>query len=240
MAQNQFRSATLQKLLITLLQKELLKNFATPKQTLKNYASAIEEARADLVALYYAIDPKLVEIGVMPNIDPGKAECNSYIRNGLMLQLKRIVPGENIEESHMRNRQAISKWVYEKGKPENIIEKKIKDSKTYFVINDYQKLRKLFGQLLKEIQRITSEGNFNAAKSFIETYGVIVDTALHKEVLERYAKLNAAPYKGFINPKLVPVYEGEKIVDVKIEYPDDFTEQMMDFGRNHSFLPTNN
>ena len=212
----------------------------TPKQTLKNYASAIEEARADLVALYYAIDPKLVEIGVMPNIDPGKAECNSYIRNGLMLQLKRIVPGENIEESHMRNRQAISKWVYEKGKPENIIEKKIKDSKTYFVINDYQKLRKLFGQLLKEIQRITSEGNFNAAKSFIETYGVIVDTALHKEVLERYAKLNAAPYKGFINPKLVPVYEGEKIVDVKIEYLDDFTEQMMDFGRNHSFLPTNN
>jgi len=212
----------------------------TPKQTLKNYASAIEEARADLVALYYATDPKLVEIGVMSTIDVGKAEYNSYLRNGLMLQLRRIIPGDNIEESHMRNRQAISKWVYEMGKKDNVIEKKIKDGKAYFVINDYQKLRELFGQLLREIQKITSEGDFKAAQNFIETYGVKVDPDLHREVLARYEKLNVAPYKGFINPKLIPVYEGEKIVDVKIEYPDDFTEQMMDYGKNHSFLPINN
>ena len=212
----------------------------TPKQTLKNYASAIEEARADLVALYYAMDPKLVDIGVMPTVDVGKAEYNAYLRNGLMLQLKRIVPGDNIEESHMRNRQMISKWVYEKGIKDNVIEKKIKDGKTYFVINDYQKLRGLFGQLLREIQRITSEGDFEAAKNLIETYGVKVDTELHKEVLERYEKLNAAAYKGFINPKLIPIYDGNKITDVKIEYPDDFTEQMMDYGKNDSFLPVNN
>jgi dipeptidyl-peptidase-3 len=212
----------------------------TPKQTLKNYASAIEEARADLVALYYIMDPKMVEIGVMPSLDVGKAEYNSYLRNGLMLQLRRILPGNNIEESHMRNRQAISKWVYEKGKDENVIEKKEKDGKTYFVINDYQKLRGLFGQLLREIQRITSEGDFNAAMNFIETYGVKVDRDLHKEVLIRYEKLNVAPYKGFINPKLVPVYDGDRIVDIKIEYPADFTEQMMYYGKNYSFLPVNN
>jgi dipeptidyl-peptidase III len=212
----------------------------TPKQTLKNYASAIEEARSDLVALYYAIDPKLVEIGVMSTTDVGKAEYNSYIRNGLMLQLRRIVPGDNIEESHMRNRQAISKWVYKMGKKDNIIEKKMKNGKTYFVINDYQKLRELFGQLLRDIQKITSEGDFEAAKNFIENYGVKVDPDLHKEVLARYEKLNVAPYKGFINPKLVPTYEDGKITDVKIEYPVDFTEQMMDYAKNHSFLPTNN
>jgi len=212
----------------------------TPKQTLKSYASAIEEARADLVALYYAIDQKLVDIGVIPTIDVGKAEYNAYIRNGLMLQLRRIVPGDDIEESHMRNRQAISKWVYEMGKKDKVIEKIVKDGKTYFVINDYQKLRKLFGQLLREVQRITSEGDFDAAKNFIETYGVKVDLDLNKEVIARYKKLNVAPYKGFINPKLIPVYEGEKIVDVKVEYPDDFTEQMMDYAKNYSFLPTNN
>ena len=212
----------------------------TPKQTLKSYASAIEEARADLVALYYAIDQKLVDIGVIPTIDVGKAEYNAYIRNGLMLQLRRIVPGDDIEESHMRNRQAISKWVYEMGKKDNVIEKIVKDGKTYFVINDYQKLRKLFGQLLREVQRITSEGDFDAAKNFIETYGVKVDLDLNKEVIARYKKLNVAPYKGFINPKLIPVYEGEKIVDVKVEYPDDFTEQMIDYAKNYSFLPTYN
>jgi dipeptidyl-peptidase-3 len=212
----------------------------TPKQTLKNYASAIEEARADLVALYYIMDQKLVDIGVMSTLDVGKAEYNSYIRNGLMLQLRRIEPGNNIEESHMRNRQAISKWVYEKGKADNVIEKKVKDGKTYFVINDYQKLRDLFGQLLRETQRITSEGDFEAAKNFIENYGVKVDTELHSEILDRYSNLNVAPYKGFINPRLVPVYEGEKITEVKIEYPDNFTEQMMFYGKNYSFLPTSN
>jgi dipeptidyl-peptidase-3 len=212
----------------------------TPKQTLKSYASAIEESRADLVALYYAVDPKLVEIGVMPTIDVGKTEYNIFINNGLMLQLKRLNPGENLEQSHMRNRQAISKWVYEKGKPDNVIEKKIKNGKTYFVINDHQKLRNLFGQLLREIQRITSEGDYEAAKNFIETYGVKVDQDLLKEVRERYSKLNVAPYKGFINPKLVPVYKDGKITDVKIEYPDDFTEQMMYYAKNYSFLPTSN
>lgn len=212
----------------------------TPKQTLKNYASAIEEARADLVALYYAVDPKLVEIGVMPSIEVGKSEYDKYIRNGIMLQLNRIEPGENIEESHMRNRQLIAKWAYEKGQNENVIEKKIKDGKTYFVINDYQKLRVLFGQLLREVQRITSEGDFEAAKNLVETYGVKVDKDLHKEVKERYAKLDIAPYKGFINPVLKPVYDGSKIVDVKIEYPDDFTEQMLYYDENYSFLPVKN
>ena len=212
----------------------------TPKQTLKNYASAIEEARADLVALYYGIDQKLVDIGVMPSIEVGKAEYDKYIRNGLMLQLNRIEFGENIEQAHMRNRQLISKWVYEKGMNENVIEKKIRDGKTYFVINDYQKLRGLFGQLLRETQRITSEGDFEAAKNLVETYGVKVDKELHKEVKERYAKLNIAPYKGFINPVLKPIYNGEKIVDVKVEYPEDFVEQMLYYDQNYSFLPIKN
>ena len=212
----------------------------TPKQTLKNYASATEEARADLVALYYAIDQKLVDIGVMPNIEVGKAEYDKFIRNGLMLQLNRIEPGENIEESHMRNRQLISKWVYEKGKNENVIEEKLKDGKTYFVINDYQKLRQLFGMLLRDIQKITSEGDFEAAKNLVETYGVKVDKELHKEVKERYARLNIAPYKGFINPVLKPIYNGDKIIDVKIEYPEDFVEQMLYYDENYSFLPIKN
>ena len=140
----------------------------------------------------------------------------------------------------MRNRQLISKWVYEKGMNENVIEKKIRDGKTYFVINDYQKLRGLFGQLLRETQRITSEGDFEAAKNLVETYGVKVDKELHKEVKERYEKLNIAPYKGFINPLLKPVYNGEKLVDVKVEYPDDFVEQMLYYDQNYSFLPTKN
>jgi dipeptidyl-peptidase-3 len=212
----------------------------TPKQTLKNYASAIEEARADLVALYYAMDPKLIEIGVMETVDVGKAEYNRFIRNGLQLQLNRIEPGENLEQAHMRNRQMISKWVFEKGLSENVIEKKIKDGKSYFVINDYQKLRNLFGELLKEVQRITSEGDFEAAKNLVETYGVIVDKEMHKEVLERFSKLNISPYKGFINPVLKPVMENGKIVDVKIEYPEDFVEQMLYYGKNYSFLPIKN
>lgn len=212
----------------------------TPKQTLKNYASAIEETRADLVALYYGIDQKLVEIGVMPSVEVGKAEYDRYIRNGLMLQLNRIEFGENIEQAHMRNRQLISKWTYEKGQGENIIEKKVKDGKTYFVINDYQKLRGLFGQLLSEIQRITSEGDFEAAKNLVEVYGVKVDRELHKEVKERYAKLNIAPYKGFINPVIKPVYNGDKIINVKIEYPEDFVEQMLYYDQNYSFLPIKN
>ena len=212
----------------------------TPKQSLKNYSAAIEETRADLVALYFGIDQKLVDIGVMPSVEVGKAEYDRYIRNGLMLQLNRIEFGENIEQAHMRNRQLISKWVYEKGMSENVIEKKIRDGKTYFVINDYQKLRGLFGQLLRETQRITSEGDFEAAKTLVETYGVKVDKDLHKEVKERYARLNIAPYKGFINPVLKPIYNGEKIVDVKVEYPEDFVEQMLYYDENYSFLPIKN
>lgn len=212
----------------------------TPKQTLKNYASVIEEARADLVALYYGLDEKLIEIGVMPNLEVGKTEYDRYIRNGLMLQLNRIEFGANIEQAHMRNRQLVSKWVYEKGIYDNVIEKKIRDSKTYFVINDYQKLRVLFGQLLREIQRITSEGDYTAAQNLVETYGVKVDPELHKEVKERYARLDVAPYRGFINAVLKPVYNGEKLVDVKIEYPEDFVEQMLYYDKNYSLLPIKN
>ncbi|GAB2535859.1 dihydrofolate reductase [Rufibacter soli] len=209
----------------------------TPKQTLKNYASTIEEGRADLVALYYVMDPKLVEMGVMPNLEVGKAEYDGYIRGGLMTQLSRIAPGEVIEEDHMRNRQMIAAWAFEKGKKDNVIERVTKDGKTYFKVNDYQKLRALFGQLLRETQRITSEGDFNAAKNLVETYGVQVDKALHQEVLQRYAKLKIAPYSGFIQPKLTPVVKDGKIVDVLLVYPDNFTQQMLEYGTVYNLLP---
>jgi dipeptidyl-peptidase-3 len=219
---------------------QIMPGVGTPKQTLKNYASAIEESRADLIALYYLPDNKLVELGLFPNSEAYKAEYDKFIRNGLMLQLFRIKPGDKIEESHMRNRQLISKWAHEMGRDEKVIEKKISDGKTYFVINDYDKLRKLFSQLLKEVQRITSEGDLAAAKNLVETYGVSVDQQLHKEVLERYSKLKIAPYKGFINPVLKPVLDGEKIIDVLLEYPDDFMQQMLYYARNYSFLPNKN
>ncbi len=213
---------------------------ATPKETLKSYASTLEEARADLVALYYVVDPKLIEIGVMPGLEVGQAGYDRYIRNGLMTQLARIKPGENIEQAHMRNRQMVSSWVYEKGRSENVIERVTRDGKTYFVVNDYNQLRELFGQLLREVQRIKSQGDYEAGKQLVETYGVKVDPELHAEVLERYAKLGIAPYGGFINPKLVPVMEGGQIIDVKVEYPDDFTAQMLEYAREYSFLPAYN
>ena len=219
---------------------QLIPGVGETNETLKNYASTLEEARADLVALYYVFDQKLVDIGVMPSLDAGKAQYDGYIKNGLMIQLARIQPGENVEEAHMRNRQLIAKWVYEKGLSDNIIEKKVKDSKTYFVINDYEKLKNLFGQLLREIQRIKSEGDYTAGKNLVENYGVKVDQELHKEVLERYKKLNISPYAGFINPKLVPVMSGTKIIDIKIEYPEDFTKQMLEYAKEFSFLPTYN
>lgn len=212
----------------------------TPKETLKNYANTMEEARADLVALYYAIDPKLVEIGVEPSVEVGIAEYDAYILNGLMLQLRRLQPGEQIEEAHMRNRQMIAEWAYEKGKPDNVIEKIDKDGETYFAITDYQKLRGLFGQLLREVQRIKSEGDYEAARNLVETYGVKVDQDLLREVLERYSRLNIAPYSGFINPRLVPVMAGDKITDVKVEYPTDFSEQMLEYAQKYSFLPAFN
>lgn len=211
-----------------------------PHETLKNYASALEEGRADLVALYYLMDQKLVELGVMPSLDYGKASYDEYITKGLMVQLSRLKLGDNIEEAHMRNRQMVAKWAYEKGKADNVIEKKVENGKTYFVINDYLKLRALFGELLKEIQRIKSQGDYKAGKNLIENYGVKVDLALHKEVLDRYSKLKMAPYQGFIQPKLVPVMKDGKITDVKVEYPTNFTQQMMEYGKKYSYLPVEN
>lgn len=212
-----------------------------PDETLKNYASTLEEARADLVALYYLMDEKLIQLGVMKTLEVGKAGYDDYIRNGLVLQLTRLKSGDQIEEAHMRNRQLVASWVYEKGKDENVVEKKQKDGKTYFVVNDYLKLRKLFGDLLREIQRIKSEGDYNAGKNLVESYGVKVDQELHKEVLDRYTKLNIPPYKGFINPQLRAVKnEYDKIINVEIEYPLSFSEQMLYYAREHSFLPTYN
>lgn len=212
----------------------------TPDVTLKNYANCLEEARADLVALYFILDPKLVDIGVMPSTEVGKAEYDNYILNGLMTQLTRIKAGDNIEEAHMRNRQLVAKWAYEKGKSDKVIEFVKRDNKTYVRVNDYEKLRKLFGDLLREIQRIKSEGDYKAATDLVENYGVKVDRALHDEILARYQKLNIAPYKGFIQPRLVPVMDGEKITDVKIEYPKDFAGQMLEYGRKYGFLPVRN
>jgi len=207
---------------------------------LKNYASTLEEARADLVALYYLMDKKLIEIGVMSTLDVGKAAYNDYISNGLMKQLVRLKEGEDLEEAHMRNRQLVAAWVYEKGKKDNVIEKVKKDGKTYFVIRNYEKLRGLFGDLLREIQRIKSEGDYEAGKKLVESYGVKVDKELHKEVLERYKKLNIAPYRGFINPVLIPVEKEGKIVDVQVKYPANFDEQMLYYAKNYSYLPVSN
>ena len=213
---------------------------ATPDKTLKNYASALEEARADLVALYYILDPKLIEIGVMPSLDAGKAEYDRYMMNGLITQLTRLKPGEQLEEAHMRNRQLNAMWAYQKGKKNNVAEWVKKDGKTYIQINDYNKLRELFGELLREIQRIKSEGDFNAGKHLIETYGVKVDPALHKEVLERFKKLNIKAYKGFIQPRLIAVIDADTIKDVSIEYPVNFFDQMMEYGKQYAFLPVKN
>lgn len=211
-----------------------------PDQTLKNYASTLEEARADLVALYYVMDPKLVELGVMPSLEVGKTEYDNYIRNGLITQLTRLNIGENLEEAHMRNRQLNAKWAYEMGKKDNVIEFVKKDGKTYVKVNNYEKLRELFGMLLKEIQRIKSEGDYKAATDLVEGYGVNVDQALLKEVKERFEKLNVAAYKGFVQPKLVPVMEGDKIINVNVEYPNNFLQNQLELGKNYGFLPVKN
>jgi dipeptidyl-peptidase-3 len=212
----------------------------TSGETLKNYASTLEEGRADLVALYFATDPKLVEIGVMPGIEVGMAEYDYYIINGLMTQLYRVKEGEDIEEAHMRNRQMVAKWAYENGKNDNVIEKIVENGKTYFRINDYEKLRVLFGDLLREIQRIKSEGDYEAGKALVENYGVKVDEDLRKEVHERYEQIDIAPYSGFIQPRLVPVMEGEEITDIRVEYPDDFLGQMIEYGDNYGNLGVDN
>jgi dipeptidyl-peptidase-3 len=216
---------------------QINKGVGQPNETLKNYASALEEGRADLVALYYLFDKKLIELGVMPSLDYGMAAYDEYITKGLLVQLSRIKPGKSIEEAHMRNRQMVAAWVYEKGKKDSVIVKKFENGKTYFVITNYDKLRTLFGDLLREIQRVKSEGDYKAGKNLIENYGVKVDPKLHEEILERYKKLGMAPYQGFIQPKLLPVMEGDQIRDVKIEYPKSFQEQMLYFGKKYSFLP---
>jgi dipeptidyl-peptidase-3 len=219
---------------------QINKGVGTPDQTLKNYAGTLEEARADLVGLYFVLDPKLIEIGVMPSLEVGKAGYDKYIMNGLMTQLYRIKPGHNLEEAHMRNRQLIAAWVFEKGKSDKVVERLTRNGKTYFRINDYEKLRGLFGQLLREIQRIKSEGDFEAGKNLVENYGVKVDQKLLEEVHRRYEPLNIAPFMGYIQPRLVPVKRGNEIVDVKVEYPKDFLGQMLDYGRDYAFLPIHN
>jgi len=208
----------------------------TNPDALKNYSSTLEEARADLFALYYIADQKIVELGLLPDNEAFKAEYDSYIRNGLMTQLTRIELGKDLEESHMRNRQLIARWALEKGKDENVVELQKIDGKTYSVINDYEKLRHLFGTLLAEIQRIKSEGDYEAGKNLVETYAVKIDYQLHKEVLDRYRKLNLAPYGGFVNPVLKPIVENGKIIDITIDYTESYTEQMLRYGREFSFL----
>jgi dipeptidyl-peptidase-3 len=206
----------------------------------KNYYSTLEETRADLFALYYIMDPKMVELGILPNLDAAKAEYYYQILNGLLTQLVRIEPGKNIEEAHMRNRQLIAKWCYEMGKKDNVIEFYKKNNKTYLRINNYDQMRKLLGELLAEVQRIKSEGDYEACKALIENYGVIVDQALLTEARERYAKLNLAPYSGFINPVLMPVEKDGEIIDIKVEYPTDYSKQMLEYGKKFSFLPVIN
>jgi dipeptidyl-peptidase-3 len=207
-----------------------------PAESLKNYYSPLEEARADLFGLYYIMDDKMVELGLLPNLDAAKANYDAYIRNGLMTQLRRIELGKTIEQAHMRARALIAQWAYEKGKPENVVSREVKDGKTFFVINDYSRLRQLFGELLAEVQRITSEGDYEAARNLVENYGVQIDQELHKEVLERFSKLNMAAYGGFINPVYTPVTENGEIKDIRIDYPADYVKQMLRYGRDYSFL----
>lgn len=213
----------------------------TDPNALKNYASPLEEARADLFALYYMMDKKITDLDLLPDQEAAEAAYDSYIRNGLLTQIVRIKPGKDIEQAHMRSRSMITHWVYEKGKNDNVISMISRDGKTYVKINDYKKLRTLFGDLLKEIQRIKSEGDFQAGKDLIENYGVKIDPKLHSEILERYAALKLAPYTGFVNPYLFPQYDDNgKITNIVVEYTDDYLGQMMYYGKNYSFLPTEN
>jgi dipeptidyl-peptidase-3 len=216
---------------------QINKGIGQPSETLKNYASTLEEARADLVGLYYIMDPKLLEIGLIKTQDVAKAEYDAYLRNGLLAQLQRLEIGKQIEEEHMQNRQLVSSWVFEKGQKENVIAKVVKNGKTYYDIKDYKKLRVLFGQLLSEIQRITSEGDYTAGKKLVEGYGVKVNLAIHKEVLERVKPLDLAPYNGFVNPVFIPKTNAKgEIIDVKIKNTQKFEEQMLYYGKKYGFL----
>lgn len=207
---------------------------------LKNYTSTLEEARADLFGLYYLGDPKMVEIGLIPSLDVAWAQYADYIMNGMMTQFSRIELGKDVEESHMRNRKLIAEWCYEKGKKDNVIEWVKKDGKSYLVVNDFQALRKLFGELLKEVQRIKSKGDYEAGRKLVENYAVKIDPELHKEVLERYNKLGIEPYSGFVNPDYELVMQDGKVTDVKLVYKYNYTEQMLDYSKNYSFLPSIN
>jgi len=206
-------------------------------ETLKNYGSTLEEARADLVALYFAVDPKLVELGLMPSVEVGHAAYEQFIRNALLQQLNRVEPGKELEEDHMRNRQLIAAWAYEHGRKDNVIERRTRDGKTFFVVNDYAKLRALFGRLLRELQRIKSTGDYAAIRELVERYAVKIDPALHAEVRARYAALDVPAYTGFMGPRLVPVRSGDDVVDVRIEYAEDFTAQMLEYADRYAFLP---
>jgi len=213
-----------------------------PKETLQNYASTIEEGRADLIGLYYLMDSKLQELGLVEDWQKvGKAAYDGYIRNGLMTQLIRIHLGDDVEEDHMVNRQWVSAWSFEQGAKDNVIEKVTRDGKTYYNVNDYQKLRTIFGRLLKETQRIKSEGDFEAAKALVEGYGVKVDQEIHKEVLNRNKQFTAAPYRGFVNPVLEPLLDAEgTILKVEVKQPKDFEEQMRFYSKHYNFLDTEN
>ncbi len=208
-----------------------------PSNALGEYSSTLEEGRADLFALYYIADPKLVEMGIMPDMEAYKAQYANYIKNGLFVQFTRVELGRQNTEAHMQNRKLIAEWCYEKGLKNNVIEKKVRDGKTYFVVNDYEALRDLFGQLLAEVQRIKSEGDYRAGKKLVEKYAVKIDPVLHKEVRERYAALGLKPYGGFVNPEIVPVMKGKKIVDYKVEYPTDYLGQMLKYGEQYATLP---
>lgn len=207
-----------------------------PSGALGEYSSTLEETRADLFGLYYMADPKLVELGILPDEQAYKPEYSNYIRNGLFVQFSRVELGDKNTEAHMQNRQLIAQWCYEKGKLSNVIETKVRDGKTYFVVNDYKALRGLFGELLAEVQRIKSEGDYEAGKALVEKYAVNIDPVLHKEVKERYASLNLKPYGGFVNPDIVPVVENGEVVDYKLDYTDDYVGQMMEYGSKYATL----
>jgi len=216
---------------------QLEANVSASSQTLKEFASTIEEGRADLVALYYVMDPKLVEMGLMESLEVGKAEYDGYIRNAMLVQMRRLKIGEDIAEAHMRNRAWISNWIIEKGASANVISREVRDGKTYFNINDYDKMRDLVGELLREVQRITSQGDYNAAKALADGYGKKVDPTLHAEVLARSEKLNIPPYNGFVNPILTPVLDSNgKMIDVTVSYTKTFAEQMLNYSKNYGFL----
>lgn len=214
----------------------------TKGNELRTYSSTLEEARADLFGLYYLGDEKLVELGLIPSLDVAWAQYAQYIMNGMMTQLSRIEPGKNVEESHMRNRKLIAEWCYEHGRKENVIEWVESNGKRYIIVNDFKRLRELFGELLREVQRIKSEGDYEAGRALVETYAVKVDADLHEEVLRRYKALNIEPYGGFVNPEYRLVYDasGKRLIDVEVSYPADYVEQMLGYGRDYSLLPSLN